>query len=889
MTDSPSLSYLLAHPSALGIGATHPFALLLLPLIGVFFLWPHPARDRIASCLRASAFACVILVLADVHLVTHIPDDQLSVVVGVDLSDSIDDEGRTWSHTYVNEIASRLAPGDELAVLGFAGTVELMREPGPPARIDRWPTVHPSSATDLRAAIENAMALFTSTGQRRILLVTDGRETRGNSRSLIPWLRTAGVRIDAAIPPQRTEPDVRVDKIIAPVLAATDRAVPVRVVGVNGGRLRAGVLNLYLDDALVDSIAVEIPPGRTSFQLAPQLSPPGSHSLRAHLVVDGDPIPANNTAEVGISIRGRSRLLVLTPHRSSRLADVLERRGFAVSVQAPRSLRSPDALRAYHGVVLEDLTAADCAPTMLEWMRRYVADFGGGLVVAGGAATFGDAAFGQTALRQLLPLTLEPHRPDSSSREPLALFFVIDRSNSMGYNSRIGTLRDGEKLRYAKQAALAVIRQLRDQDLVGVIAFDSQPYEIAPLSPLGTIRQELEALIPRIVENGGTDFFDALVQAREQLASSRVTRRHIILLTDGDTNRAAPVEYRTLTQELRDEKISVTTIRIGDNTVNLKLLRDISSQTGGEFHYVEDAETLPDLMLRETHRALAPRGESTEEYYPHVARRSQALQGIDEDQLPILAGYAYARAKPAAEVLLQVRRLERQDPLLAVWHYGLGRVAAFTASLGDDAATWWTWPEHGKFWSQVMRWVAREHTEDDLAVHARRRDGATEITVQGFGPSSDTAVLTARLQLGDVVRDVDLAPREPRQFRTTLLDVPAGQYPITIIKRTADGVVSEYTDEVAVPDHDDSADAELTETTPNVALLTQLCEATGGTLNPSPRMLTNRSPGTRFVPFALGWLLFPLAMALFLADTAVRKLGQAGLFGWRIARSAPLS
>ena len=61
----------------------------------------------------------------------------------------------------------------------------------------------------------------------------------------------------------------------------------------------------------------------------------------------------------------------------------------------------------------------------------------------------------------------------------------------MGYNSRIGTLRDGEKLRYAKEAALAVVRQLRDEDLVGVIAFDSQPHEIAPLGPLRDNRETL--------------------------------------------------------------------------------------------------------------------------------------------------------------------------------------------------------------------------------------------------------------------------------------------------------------------------------------------------------------------------------------------------------------
>ena len=231
-------------------------------------------------------------------------------------------------------------------------------------------------------------------------------------------------------------------------------------------------------------------------------------------------------------------------------------------------------------------------------------EFGGGVIVAGGRQTFGDGRFRDSALERLLPVTLEARPPRRSSREPLALFLLIDRSNSMGYNSRIGTLRDGEKLRYAKQAALTVIGQLKDQDLVGVIAFDSQTHEISPLRALAENRGILEDLIPRLAENGGTDFYGALWSATQQLSSSRASRRHVVLLTDGDTNRTAWDEYRSLIAQIAAAQISVTTVRIGDNTVNLKLLQDISRKTSGEFHHVTNAEALPELMLRDTTKAL---------------------------------------------------------------------------------------------------------------------------------------------------------------------------------------------------------------------------------------------------------------------------------------------
>jgi Mg-chelatase subunit ChlD len=884
--DTPSLTYLLAHPTSLGIAVAHPLYLMLVVALVVFAVWPHPAGRR-ATLLRGAAFTCIVLALAGVRLTARLPTDQLTLVAAVDLSDSVGPIGREWALRYLNEIEERLAPGDQLAVIGFAGDASLLRGPSAPRPVESLPTIGTTTTTDLSRAVSAAMALFPSSGERRLLLLSDGNETRGDSRRQIPWLRAQHVRVDAAIPPQRTEPDVRIDKVVAPPIVGSDSIVPIRVVAQNTGKLRPGVLNLYFDDQIADSAAVELQPGRSALLFPSQLSGEGSHRLRAELAVDGDAVPGNNSREIGISVRGRTRVLVITPRPHSPLVQALERKGLAPVVLPARDIKDLGSLLPYHGVILEDASAADIPPALLENLEVYVRDFGGGLLVAGGAGTFGDAGFTRTALRRLLPVTLEPHRPRQGSREPLALFLVIDRSNSMGYNSRIGTLRDGEKLRYAKEAALTVVRQLKDQDLVGVIAFDSQPHEVSALQQLRDNRQHLEELLPRLVENGGTDFYDALVSARNQLQASRVTRRHIILLTDGDTNRAAPAEYRALTRSLAENKISVSTIRIGDNTVNLKLLQDLSEQTGGEFHYVENARSLPDLMLRETTRAISPLAQGSEQYYPQFSTPSQALQGIDEQHLPALVGYAYAKPKDGADVVLRINRLERRDPLLAVWHYGLGRVAAFTASPTDDAEQWVGWTEFTKFWSQLAHWAGREHTDDELAVDAQRADGVTEITVRTFGPTADGAVLLARLRLDDdVTREIALTPRQPRVFSASLLDVPPGRYPLTIVKRTAAGAVSQHSELLTIPNTDRTAQDELLHAGPNLALLSQLTEATGGELNPAAGTLIKREPGTAQVTYALDWLFLPLAMLLFLADTAVRKLYRAGW--WITGRRRPL-
>ena len=122
-----------------------------------------------------------------------------------------------------------------------------------------------------------------------------------------------------------------------------------------------------------------------------------------------------------------------------------------------------------------------------------------------------------------------------------------------------------------------------------------------------TSRDALAARIQQLQYGGGTDFKDALDIARRNLVESGRRVRHVILLTDGDTNRRADDHVDLIAALARDE-ITVTTIRIGSDTVNLELLDAISRATGGEFHHVEDVTALPQLMIRDTQRLIdAPR------------------------------------------------------------------------------------------------------------------------------------------------------------------------------------------------------------------------------------------------------------------------------------------
>jgi hypothetical protein len=58
---------------------------------------------------------------------------------------------------------------------------------------------------------------------------------------------------------------------------------------------------------------------------------------------------------------------------------------------------------------------------------------------------------------------------------------------------------------------------------------------------------------------------------------------------------------------------------------------------------------------------------------------------------------------------------ERGHPLLAHWQYGLGRVVAWTSQAQTGwTSEWESWPEAGRYWSQVVRWALPAPVQSDF-------------------------------------------------------------------------------------------------------------------------------------------------------------------------------
>jgi uncharacterized membrane protein len=808
----------------------------------------------------------------------------------LDVSDSVGEEGREAALNFVQRALKQMKKGDQagLVVFGEDASVELALQPD--AALAKIDSTVSGRGTDVSHAIEVALAQFPAAGKKRVVLLTDGNETRGNAQEAALVAQSLGVEIWSVPLGSNQRPmDVQLDRIMVPPRVNVSEPLDVRVV-VSSQQATPAQLLLFRDQTLIGEREIELRPGKNAQIFADTLEEPGLHRYEAVVNVVGDPLTDNNRNIAFTDVVGKAKVLIVYGEDGppSELAQSLTMQGLAPELR--RWTELPHALSEflkYDAVILDNAPGLGVSLTKMEAIEKYVRDGGGGLIMLGGDRSFGPGGYYRTPVERALPVNMDV--PAKMTIPSLALMLVIDKSDSMG--GYIGDASRGSrptqgttKLELAKMASFSAISLLNPFDQVGLVAFNTDTEWIIPLTEAGD-RERIGAKLSALTHSGGTDVYKGLVEGFQALAQVKAIKKHLILLSDGLTPKA---DFEGLVRQMAQQRITVSTVALGEDA-DKWLMSQVADWGQGRYYFANDSESVPRIFTSET--ILVARTLVEEHTFsPSVRQEHEILRGLGLNELPPLRGYVLAYPKPAAEVLLVS---DKADPVLAVWRYGLGRTAAFTSDLrGRWGKAWAEWEDFGKFVSQLVRWTQRKTLRQNMWMNVAGQDSNSQITVDLYD-EQDEFINNANLNgtvtvSGKASTPLSLEQTAPGRYKGSFAADGTGEYFITVSGQDGRGeTIEPRTTAFAIP-----YSAEYIPRPQNLRLLRKLAELTGGQLlhmTDGPETLAElfqvAGDGHR-PPRSLWYVLILAALMLYFFDIVARKLPPAeqwlGRFGLRL-------
>ncbi|MFH2021639.1 MAG: VWA domain-containing protein [archaeon] len=433
------------------------------------------------------------------------------------------------------------------------------------------------------------------------------------------------------------------DKVVSDV----DNNFIVNVNSVGSGVLR---VKAYIDDVLEYSGEYDRP-----IVLKKKFSG-GTHVLRAVLEKE-DFFSENNDFYKVITVLDRPKILFVTNSKSQ----LYELYNDFYEVDLASNLDRP--LDKYHSIILNNLPKDNIDPYFDE-LEKYVNDENG-LFVIGGKDSYDWGEYNKSLITSMLPVDIGKAK---KKKDIVSLVILMDTGASGSETLDSGVT----KFDVQKALAIDVVKSISSQNIVGFIEANYYLNTLSGLSELGPKRGQLVNEIALLKPQGFSEIRFAYEKAHEALRLSRGSR-NIVIITDGKIvpqDQAMTLEF---VKKAKDDGIKTFIIGVGESADENFLIL-VKAYGGGEYFRTDETQRIK-LYFGDPNDN--PSTDLTTFVYDSNHFITKNL-----DNLGKLYGYNSVYPKSNARMLLTT---STGDPVLSIWNYGLGRVAALTS---DDGSIW---------------------------------------------------------------------------------------------------------------------------------------------------------------------------------------------------------
>ncbi len=838
---------------------TNPYCLLLLPLALGWLLWlawktdvqVSQWRRWLALVLRTIITLAVVLALAGLQWLR--PLEGMNVFFLLDRSDSVPSPQQEMARAYVNKTTDRKKTVDKAGVIVFGSEASIETSANAAVGVEKIQAVVGTERTDIAGAVRLGTAAFPETGQKRLVLMSDGNENIGDAMTAVLAARPLGVTVDVVPMGMTRGNDVSVQKFSVPPKLKRGQTFEVKIY-IPSDRAQSAVVSLRQNDSWLAQPNVDHSPGKNLFTFPQTLANPGFYTYDVRVDAEGDTVPQNNRASTFINVKGEPRVLVVSsdPEVDKTLVAALQ--SVKLDVKAVGVTGFPGTLaemQSYDAIFLSNVAAGDLGLDLQKLLESAVRDFGVGLVCVGGDQAYAAGGYRGTPLETTLPLDMEL---DSKKVLPKGAVALVMHGMEFANGNQV-----------ARDCALGVLAALGPQDEMGVVLWDGNEHWLFPMTVTGD-KKTLGRQIAGMNQGDLPSFEGVMNIAHQGLKNSTANLKHMIVFSDGDPN--APTQG--LMNSIVADRITVSTVLISGHA-GPERMQWIADQGKGRFYDVASPNDLPQIFIKET-AVILKSAIYEDPFKPQLRSMSELVRGIAAANYPPLLGYVATTPKPRAEIPLWT---DKGDPLLAHWQYGLGRAVAFTSDAKAKwAKNWLNWGQYQQFWTQIAQWSLRRLENSDFTTDVSVDNGEGHVSVdtlddQGNYSNNKELVANVVSPKGEKLT-IPVQQTGPGHYEGNFPTKEVGSYMINLLERKDGQVLSSQPFGASV-----NYSPEFNSTEPNLNLLRRIAESGGGRIldpdNPADNTYLHNRQRTYQPRDLWDWLL-KFAVLLFPLDVAVRRI-----------------
>lgn len=735
---------------------------------------------------------------------------------------------------------------DSFAIVTFGENVSLEQNTGirksPPQQFN---SEIDDGETNIEAGIQFAASLIPPHASGRIVLLSDGNETAGNSGEAANLLKNRNIELDYVLLKNHVGEDMSLSEInVPPSLYKGEEALVSFVIDSNADK--DAVIRLSVNNQEILKEIVHVKEGKNVYTFTHKADTSGLTVYKVEIAAENDTFIENNMMHSVANVKGTPKILIVQGKEGGNLEAILSNSGVEAETISPEKL--PTTLSSYlqyQSIIFNNVPATVITESQMNMIEKAVKEFGTGFVMAGGEESFGLGGYFKTPIEKLLPVDMD--LKGKQEMPSLGLMIVMDRSGSMA----------GSKLELAKEAAARSVALLREEDTLGFIAFDDRPWVIVETKPIKD-KKKVADQIRSVTPGGGTEIYSSLELAFQELEDLKLQRKHIILLTDG---QAPGGDYEGLIEKGKEKNITLSTVALGSDA-DRGLLEDLANMGSGRFYDVTDSSVIPSILSRETVMATRTYIED-DPFFPSI-QPIPDWSKLFQDGVPKMNAYIATTPKGRAQVPILS---EKEDPILAEWQYGMGHTIAFTSDFSGkwsgDWARWENWP---LFINQLVTKTLPQYESEPYRIQFSNVDGNPILSLESA--TNQTLPIEASLvsENGEVLH-TNTKLVAPGKYELSMPN-SSGMFFLSVKQTNQDGSIHTYQTGFTVPYSD-----EYLINGPNEALLTELAKKTGGKALVTEKETFRPLMSKKYEKQSISQWLILAAFLLFFIEIAIRRFG----------------